>query len=65
MSRPIKKRTAKTYARDVESLGRLRTAILMDNSLDAVARGKAVVQLDKLVNELVGLSNSVQHLNTA
>jgi hypothetical protein len=60
MSRPIKKRTAKSYARDIEALGRLRTAILMDSSIDAVAMGKAMVQLDKLVGALIELNSSVQ-----
>jgi hypothetical protein len=60
MSRPIKKRTAKSYARDIEALGRLRTAILMDNSIDAVAMGRAMVQLDKLVSALIELNSALQ-----
>lgn len=62
MSRPIKKRTAKTYARDIETLGRLRTAILMDNSIQPAAMGKAIIQLDNLVKALIELTkNNTEH----
>lgn len=60
MSRPIKRRTAKTYKHDIESLGRLRTAILMDNSINPTMMGTAIVQLDKLVNALIALSGDVE-----
>jgi len=58
MSRPIKKRTAKSYQVDIERLGRLRTALLMDDSIHPAAMGKAIVQLDKLVTALIELTTN-------
>lgn len=50
--RPTKKRTAKSYARDVESLSRLRMAILLNEG----ERGqKAVEGIDTLVKALIVL----------
>lgn len=59
MSRPIKKRNVKSYTRDIESLGRLRTAIMMDQSLDWAHANKSIQQIDKLIASLIELSNSV------
>ena len=53
--RPIKKRTAKTYQRDIEALGRLRTAIRLDRKLDLTKSSRAVKDLDKLVDSLLDL----------
>ena len=56
MARPVKVRTAKSYTRDIETLGRLRTAILMDKSVDAVLAGDAIAKLDQLVKALIPLT---------
>ena len=59
MSRPIKIRKVKSYARDIESLGRLRTAIQMDGSLDGRAVTRAMQKIDETIRCLIELSNSV------
>jgi hypothetical protein len=50
--RPIKKRTVKSYTRDIEAIGRLRTAIYMDSSLERKESDEAVALIDKLVRRL-------------
>ena len=52
MARPIQKRTAESYQRDIEAIGRLRTAILMDTSLDQKLGKSAVSSLDDSVEKL-------------
>jgi len=60
MSRPIKRRNVKSYSRDIESLGRLRTAIIMDTTLDWTNASEAVEQIDRLVKCMVKLHSSIQ-----
>jgi len=60
MSRPIKRRRVENYNRDVEALGRLRTAIMQDTSLDATAINDAITDIDRLMKSLITLSNSIK-----
>lgn len=53
MPRPIKKRTAKSYLRDVEALNRLRMAIRIDPGLDVEQADRAIVHIDRLVGSLL------------
>lgn len=52
MSRPIKKRTAKSYRRDVESLVRLHTAIRLDENLPKEKARDAMSKIDNLIDSL-------------
>ena len=52
MTRPVKKRTAKSYARDVETLVRLRAAITLDDSADWALAQKAIKQIDATIEAL-------------
>ena len=52
MPRPIKKRTAKSYHRDIEALGRLRTAIKLDLAIDHQLQVKAASDIDTLTETL-------------
>jgi len=58
MARPIMRRNVQSYKRDIESLGRLRTAMLMDHTLDWTMVQKAVKDIDQLVRRLIELSES-------
>lgn len=54
--RPIGLRKGKTYARDVEALGRLQTAVLQDTRIPREVRGPLADDVDLLkrrVQELV------------
>lgn len=53
MSRPVRPRTTKSYARDIENLGRLRLAIKLDPKLPSQASAKVIAKLDALVDVLV------------
>lgn len=55
MARPVKTRTADTLRRDVESLTRLRSALMLDKSLDAARVKETVGLIDSLTNKLVDL----------
>lgn len=55
MARPVKTRTADTLRRDVEALNRLRSALMLDKSLDAAKVKESVGLIDSLTNNLVGL----------
>jgi hypothetical protein len=50
--RPIKRRTVKSYTRDIEAIGRLRTAIYMDATLLQTESDEAVELIDQLVRRL-------------
>jgi hypothetical protein len=52
MSRPVKARTVKSYGRDVETLGRLRTALVLDSSVNQDVRARAIQHIDGLIEEL-------------
>ena len=55
MARPILKRNADTMQRDIESLGRLRTAVLIDTDMDPSDVQETVVLIDKLIKRLSDL----------
>lgn len=55
MSAPIKVRTSKSYVRDIEALGRLRSAIMIDPSLRAASAAEALTRIDELIRALVAL----------
>lgn len=55
MARPIKPRTGRSYARDVETLVRLRAAITLDPSLPEGAADDAAKQIDLVIKTLRGL----------
>lgn len=48
MARPVKVRTAETFERDLQTLAHLRTAILLDRTLDIGRAQKAVDLIDEL-----------------
>lgn len=52
MPRPIKPRTRQTLRRDVETLGRLRTAISLERELPKVLTTKILGRIDALVEAL-------------
>lgn len=56
---PVKKRTTKSYQRDVEHLTRLRTAIRLDVSLDIGSVDKACASIDSLMKDLANLIRQV------
>ena len=56
---PVKKRTTKSYQRDVEHLTRLRTAIRLDVSLDVGSVDKACASIDSLMKDLANLIRQV------
>lgn len=60
MARPIKKRTAKSYQRDVEVLGRLRTAIQIDGDVDFALQSKALENIDALIATLAAILQKQQ-----
>jgi len=53
VARPIVPRTRETYRRDVEALGRLRTAVQLDKQLKPVRVASVLKHIDALVTELV------------
>ena len=52
MARPVKKRVVKSYFRDIETLGRLRTALLQDTTCDWTVAKNAISQIDALTSSL-------------
>lgn len=64
MARPTKRRTAQSYARDIEAINRLRTAILLDRDADPRVSALAVEQIDTLTRTLVGLIPSDPRADT-
>ncbi len=57
MAAPIKARTSKSYLRDVEILGRLRTALISDPNLPENAETQALIRdIDAVVTRLVRLA---------
>jgi len=59
MARPILVRTVRTYQRDVEHLGRLRTALRLDTTIDPAIADRAAKLIDKLTLELGRLADSL------
>jgi hypothetical protein len=55
VARPVKPRTGRSYARDVEALVRLRAAIMLDPSIREGKIDEATAQIDALVSTLRGL----------
>lgn len=64
--RPVKKRTTKTYMRDVEAITRLRTAILLDQSLLQTDAREAVNAIDVLIEKIAKfiVEESTHDVNT-
>jgi hypothetical protein len=58
MSRPIKKRTVKSYRRDIEALVRLRTAICLDDKAEPTQARTAIKKIDECVRALLPLARS-------
>lgn len=56
MARPVKRRNVKSYQRDIEALGRLRTALVMDSSLDWTLVKSTIENIDSLMRSLRDLS---------
>ncbi len=56
MARPVKARDVRTYARDVEHFNRLRTALLMDSSIDSARAKEISDKIDSIVADLIELS---------
>lgn len=54
--RPPAKRTSKALQRDIDTMRRLRAALLKDSELDARA---AIASLDKTITELQQLSSRI------
>lgn len=54
--RPVKVRTTEAFARDLQTLAHLRTAILLDRSLDTGRAKKAVSLMDELTELLLEFS---------
>ena len=52
MARPVKIRKTESYIRDIENLGRLRTALLMDYSLETKVMQEATKAIDTLISRL-------------
>jgi tRNA A58 N-methylase Trm61 len=59
MARPTGTRQVKSYARDLEYLARLKTAIVLDMSLPRAAVDKALVAIDGVVIALRPLIEAV------
>jgi hypothetical protein len=59
MARPIRPRTTKGYDRDIERLVRLRTAIMMDSSIDSARANELSTAIDKLATDLIKLAKSL------
>jgi hypothetical protein len=55
MSRPVKRRTIKSYGRDIEHLTRLRTAIKLDRTLTNPLAETTCLQIDTLMSHLIEL----------
>lgn len=55
MPPPVKKRTSKSYARDIEALARLRTSLLLDRSIPKAGADTAIADIDRLTTSLADL----------
>lgn len=53
MSRPVKPRVTKSYARDIENLGRLRLALVVDPKLPPEKIRAGIHACDVLIDHLV------------
>jgi len=65
MARPVKQRNDKSYLREIEQLGRLRTALLMDTSIEYARCNDTVKQIDKLISQLIEIKNSLLEKKSA
>lgn len=59
MARPVQRRRSQQITREIELIGRLRTALLLDPQLDVKKARLAVEQIDTLLNTLAELANSM------
>ena len=60
MGRPIIKRTLIAYERDIAALRRLRVAITMDKTFDYRRVAIAVRDIDKCIESLLTLKESIE-----
>lgn len=58
MGRPVKPRTAATFERDLQTLAHLRTAILLDRTLDRSETRRAVDLIDQLTELCLNFSQA-------
>jgi hypothetical protein len=56
MARPVKVRTTEAFARDLQTLAHLRTAILLDGELEHGRARSAVTLIDNLTDLLLEFS---------
>ena len=52
MARPVKKRTGRSYARDVETLVRLQSAIQLDDTIEEGVKDDLTGQISAIVKSL-------------
>jgi len=60
MARLVKKRTPQSYRKDIDNLGRLRTAILIDRDLSADLVMEATKGVDSLIETLGRLKRRLE-----
>lgn len=60
MSRPIKTRTTKSFARDVESLGRLRLALVADPRIPSEKIRAVTHDIDRVIERLLDFTRSYE-----
>lgn len=51
--RPIKRRTAISYQRDIEAMGRLRNSIMLDRRLSAELKELALRKIDDTIQVVI------------
>ena len=56
MARPVKTRDVRAYARDIEQFNRVRTAIMMYNSIDSARAKEISDKINSVVEDLIELS---------
>jgi len=60
----VKRRTGKGYEREIHSLTRLRSAIVMDDRIETVVHARILNEIDALITSLSGLIRSGFNLPT-
>lgn len=53
MPRPVRRRTAEGYKRELEAITRLRTAVLMDSTIDKPLSKQLIADIDKLTDTIL------------
>jgi hypothetical protein len=59
-SRPIRGLKERDWKRDLESLNRLRAAILVETHADPSRSRAAIAAIDELINHVLALTNGVE-----